>query len=137
MSNNENEVKNGLFSLGAENDAYAKYFMGTSYLNVLVAPDENIDVAVANVSFEPGCRNDWHIHHDGYQILVVTAGQGWYQEAGKKAQLLNPGDVVVIYEGVKHWHGATKDSWFAHLAITKGTSEWLEKVTAEQYSDLD
>ena len=77
MSNNENEVKNSLFSLGTENDAYAKYFMGTSYLNGLVAPDENIDVAVANVSFEPGCRNDWHIHHDGYQIFVVTAGQGW------------------------------------------------------------
>ena len=89
-----------------------------------------------DVTFEPGCRNNWHIHHNGYQILLVTSGEGWYQEAGKPAQLLHPGDVVTIHPGVKHWHGATKDSWFAHIAITKGTSEWLELVDDEAYAKL-
>jgi quercetin dioxygenase-like cupin family protein len=92
--------------------------------------------SVSNVTFEPGCRNNWHIHHNGYQILLVTSGEGWYQEAGKPAQLLHPGDVVTIHPGVKHWHGATKDSWFAHIAITKGTSEWLEPVDDEAYAKL-
>ncbi|MFD1410701.1 cupin domain-containing protein [Lapidilactobacillus gannanensis] len=126
----------GLFKLGDKNEAYAKYFIGQSYLNSLVPADDNINVNVANVTFEPGCRNDWHIHHNGYQILLVTAGEGWYQEAGKPAQLLHPGDVVAIHEGVKHWHGATKDSWFSHIAITTGSSEWLEKVTDEAYAKL-
>lgn len=134
--NNESEVKNNPFGFGDENVAYAKYFIGTSYLNGLVSPDDNVDVNVGNVVFEPGCRNNWHIHHDGFQLLLVTAGEGWYQEEGKPARLLKPGDVVTVHEGVKHWHGATKDSWFAHIAITKGSSEWLEPVDDQQYNQL-
>lgn len=132
MAQNE-AVKNGIiFKKGPKNDAYAKYFTGQSYLNDLVN-DSSVNVGVGNVTFEPGCRNNWHIHHDGYQILLVTGGQGWYQEEGRKAQLLNPGDVIVTHDGVKHWHGATKDSWFSHIAITAGTPEWLEPVSDEQY----
>lgn len=136
MAKNESEVKNNVFGFGDENVAYAKYFIGKSYLNGLVSPDDNVDVSVANVSFEPGCRNNWHIHHNGYQLLIVTGGEGWYQEEGKPAQLLKPGDVVKIHEGVKHWHGATKDSWLSHIAITKGTSEWCEPVSDEEYAKL-
>lgn len=136
MAKNEDLKTNGVFPVGDKNDAYAQYFIGQSYLNSLVSPEDNIDFGVGNVTFEPGCRNDWHIHHDGFQILLVTGGEGWYQEWGKPAQLLKQGDVVVIKEDVKHWHGATKDSWFSHVAITKGTSEWLEKVTDEEYDKL-
>ena len=135
MAKNEKEVKNNMFGFGDENVAYAKYFKGTSYLNGLVAPDDNIDVSVANVSFEPGARNDWHEHH-GYQILMCTGGEGWFQEEGKPAQLMKPGDVVEVHDGVKHWHGATKDSWFSHLAITKGTTTWEEPVDSEYYNSL-
>lgn len=136
MEKNENEVKNNLFGLGKLNTQYADVFIGNSYLNPLVSKDDNIDVGVSSVNFEPGCRNNWHIHHNGFQILLVTAGEGWYQEEGKPAQLLKPGDVVAIHEGVKHWHGATKDSWFSHIAITKGESEWCEPVSDEQYDQL-
>ena len=136
MAKFEELKSNGVFPVGDKNDAYAKYFIGQSYLKGLVSADDNIDVSVGNVTFEPGCRNDWHIHHDGFQILLVTGGEGWYQEAGKPAQLLKKGDVVAIHDGVKHWHGATKDSWFSHVAITKGSSEWLEKVTDEEYNKL-
>lgn len=136
MEKNENEVKNNLFGLGKLNTQYADVFVGNSYLNSLVSKDDNIDVGVSNVNFEPGCRNNWHIHHNGFQILLVTAGEGWYQEEGKPAQLLKPGDVVAIHEGVKHWHGATKDSWFSHIAITKGESEWCEPVSDEEYDQL-
>ncbi|AXH08291.1 cupin [Limosilactobacillus fermentum] len=129
MANNEEAVKNDLFGFGDKNVAFAKYFIGDSYLNSLISADDNIDVHVANVSFEPDCRNNWHVHHNGYQLLLVTAGEGWYQEFGKPAQKLHPGDAVAIHEGVKHWHGATKDSWFSHIAITKGSSEWLEEVS--------
>lgn len=125
-----------IFPLGEENINYAQYFIGQSYLANLAAIDGNVDVDVSNVTFEPGCHNHWHKHLNGYQILLATAGQGWYQEAGKPAQLLNPGDVVVIYAGVKHWHGATKDSWFSHVAITKGQSEWLEPVASSDYNAL-
>lgn len=125
-----------IFSLGEENINYAQYFIGQSYLDNLAAIDGNVDVDVSNVTFEPGCHNHWHKHMNGYQILLATAGQGWYQEAGKPAQLLNPGDVVVIHAGVKHWHGATKDSWFSHVAITKGQSEWLEPVANSDYNAL-
>lgn len=124
-----------VFGKGRPNDAYARYFTGNSYLNPLTAAGQS-PVALANVTFEPGCRNHWHIHHDGYQILLVTAGAGWYQAAGHPAQLLHAGDVVVIKAGIKHWHGATKDSWFAHLAITKGTSEWLAPVSDAEYAQL-
>ena len=136
MEKNENEVKNNLFGLGKLNTQYADVFIGNSYLNPLVSKDDNIDVGVSSVNFEPGCRNNWHIHHNGFQILLVTAGEGWYQEEGKPAQLLKPGDVVAIHEGVKHWHGAMKDSWFSHIAITKGESEWCEPVSDEQYNHL-
>lgn len=137
MGKNENEVKNNLFGFGKLNTQYADVFIGNSYLNLLVSKDSNIDIGVSNVNFEPGCRNNWHIHHNGFQILLVTAGEGWYQEEGKPAQLLKPGDVVAIHEGIKHWHGATKDSWFSHIAITKGESEWCEPVSDEEYNQLD
>lgn len=137
MDKSQTAVKNNPFGFGEANVAYAQYFQGQSFLNGLVPPQDNIDFNISNVSFEPGCRNHWHIHHHGYQILLVTAGEGWYQEAGQPAQLLHPGDCVVIKEGVKHWHGATADSWFAHLAITKGDSEWLEPVSDEDYAALD
>ena len=103
--------------LGAPNDAYAQYFVGHSYLKPLGS--EN-GVSAANVTFEPGCRNNWHIHHaskGGGQILLCTAGRGWYQEWGKPAQALSAGDTVVIPPEVKHWHGAAKDSWFSHVAL--------------------
>lgn len=130
------EVKDGvIFPSGAKNEAYAQYFVGQSYLNTLVA-DPSVNVGIGNVTFEPGCRNNWHIHHDGYQILLVTGGEGWYQEEGKPAQFLTAGDIVVTHDGIKHWHGAAKDSWFEHLAITAGTPEWLEAVAEEDYQQL-
>ncbi|WP_338434030.1 cupin domain-containing protein [Ligilactobacillus saerimneri] len=130
------QMRNNLFDLGEPNVAYAKYFSGQSYLQSIVAPDDMVDVNISSVSFEPACRNNWHIHHNGYQILIVTAGQGWYQEAGKPVRLLQSGDVVVIKAGVKHWHGATQNSWFTHLAVTKGNSEWLEPVSDSDYAKL-
>ena len=136
MGENEEAVKNDLFGFGEKNVNFANHFIGTSYINMLVPSEGNIDVSVVNVNFEPGCRNNWHVHHNGYQILMCTAGEGWYQEEGKPAQLMKPGDVVTIHEGVKHWHGATKDSWFSHIAITKGTAEWFGPVTDEQYNKL-
>ncbi len=128
--------KAGPFGLGSENTAYAKYFIGTSYLNPLTTDG----VASANVTFEPGCRNNWHIHHKGGQILLVTQGRGYYQEWDKPARELKAGDVVNIPEGVKHWHGAAKDSWFSHIAISvpaDGTyTEWLEEVNDKDYGLL-
>lgn len=135
-NNHEKQVRNSIYGLGDAIVAYAKYFKGKSYLNDLVAPDDNVDISISNISFEPGCRNNWHIHH-GYQILICTAGEGWFQEEGKPAQLMKPGDVVVVHEGVKHWHGATKDSWFAHLAITKGTTKWYDAVDENYYNSLN
>ncbi|GAB6261894.1 cupin domain-containing protein [Photobacterium sp. CCB-ST2H9] len=127
----------GIFDFGEENVAYADYFTGTSYLALLNKPG----LIVANVTFEPGCRNFWHIHHLGGQILLVTGGRGWYQEAGKAARALHPGDVVHIAPGTKHWHGAAKDSWFAHVAIeipAEGASnEWCEPVSDEEYNALN
>lgn len=135
MSENESEVKQGLFPMGTKNEAYQKFFIGQSYLQSLVA-DPDINIGVSNVSFEPGCRNNWHKHNHGFQILLATAGQGWYQEEGKPARKLLPGNVVVVHDGVKHWHGAAKNSWFSHIAITAGTPEWLEPVTDEDYDNL-
>lgn len=127
---------NGIFPKGPKNEAYAQYFQGTSYLNMLSTQGVNI----GNVVFEPGCRNHWHIHHKGGQILLVTGGRGWYQEWDKPAQPLVAGDVVNIPPGVKHWHGAAADSWFAHLAVevpAQGSSnEWLELVGEEAYAQL-
>ena len=130
------EVKNGIiFPSGEKNDANAQYFLGQSYLKMLVK-DPAISVGVGNVTFEPGCRNSWHIHRGGFQILLVTGGEGWYQEEGKPAQFLKTGDVVTIYDGVKHWHGATKDSWFVHVAISAGKPEWFEPVDDSIYNKL-
>lgn len=130
------EVKEGvIFPIGEKNEAYADYFRGQSYLKNLVA-DPKINVGVGNVTFEPGCRNNWHIHHDGFQLLLVTGGEGWYQEEGKPAQFLTAGDVIIIHDGIKHWHGAAVDSWFEHLTITAGTPEWLEPVSDENYHQL-
>ena len=109
----EEFAKENIFGLGEKNVAYQQYFIGQSYLNPLTKER----VGTANVTFEPGCRNNWHIHHKGGQILLVTAGRGYYQEWGKPAQELKPGDVVNIAPEVKHWHGAAPDSWFAHIAI--------------------
>ena len=129
-----------VFDAGEPNDAYAQYFTGQSYLGI-ISTDQ---VFVGNVTFEPGCRNNWHIHHadeGGGQILLCTAGIGYYQEWGKPVQILQAGDVVNIPAGVKHWHGATPDSWFAHLAIevpgVNPTNEWLEPVTDEEYAALE
>jgi len=124
-----------VFPIGEKNKAYADYFVGQSYLQTLVA-DPKVNISVGNVTFEPGCRNNWHIHQDGYQILLVTSGTGLYQEEGEEARVHHAGDVVVTHDGVKHWHGATKDSWFTHLAITAGTPVWLEAVSDEQYTTL-
>ena len=133
MAQFEELKEQGIFPLGEKNEAYAQFFTGQSYLKALAqAPDGHF--GVGNVTFEPGCRNNWHRHLGGYQILLVTGGQGLYQEAGKPAQLLRHGDVVVIADGVKHWHGATADSWFSHVAITAGQAEWLEEVSDQDYA---
>ena len=125
-----------VFPIGAPNDAFAKYFIGQSYL----APLSTQQVGIYNVTFEPGCRNSWHIHHaksGGGQILVCVAGRGYYQEWGKPAQELRPGDVVNIPVGVKRWHGAATDSWFSHLAVEvpgdETSNEWLEAVDNTVY----
>ena len=125
---------------GNESTAYAQYFIGKSYLNMLSTEQ----VGIGNVTFEPGCRNNWHIHHaskGGGQILLVTGGRGWYQEWGQPARELHPGDVVNIPAEVKHWHGAASDSWFAHLAFEvpgeDTSNEWLEPVDDEQYAALE
>ena len=128
-----------VFPRGEENTAYARYFIGKSWL----CPLSREQVGISNVTFEPGCRNNWHIHHaskGGGQILLCTGGRGWYQEWGKPARALKAGDVVNIPPEVKHWHGAAKDSWFAHLAVEvpgeDGSNEWLEPVDDEQYNAL-
>lgn len=125
--------------MGEPNDAYAQYFSGKSYLKYL----SQEQVTIFNVTFEPKCRNNWHIHHankGGGQILICVAGRGWYQEWGKAAIEMHPGDVVNIPEGVKHWHGAAKDSWFQHLAVEvpgEGiVNEWCEPVSDEEYLKL-
>ncbi len=131
-----NDLQGTVFDIGNENQAYAQYFVGKSYLNMLTTQG----VSIGNVTFEPGCRNHWHIHHGGGQILLVTGGRGWYQTWGKPAQALKAGDVVVIPPEVKHWHGAAKDSWFAHLAIeipsVDGSNEWCEPVDDQTYGQL-
>ena len=129
-----------VFPVGEKNVAFGKYFVGQSYLNMLTTSG----VPIGNVTFEPGCRNNWHIHHaksGGGQILLCTAGRGYYQEWGKEARELKPGDVVVIPPEVKHWHGAKKDSWFSHIAIEvpgeETSNEWLEAVDDEAYAALE
>lgn len=131
----------GLFGIGEPNDAYAQYFVGKSYLKPLTDPRKT--VFMANVTFEPGCRNNWHVHHaakGGGQILLCTGGRGWYQEWEQEARELLPGDVVTIPAEVKHWHGAAKDSWFSHVAVEcpgeECRNEWCEPVDAAQYNAL-
>ena len=128
-----------VFPMGDKNEAFAQYFVGQSYLNMLTTQG----VAIGNVTFEPGCRNNWHIHHaksGGGQILLCTAGRGYYQAWGEEPRELHPGDVVVISPEVKHWHGAAPDSWFAHLAVEvpgeETSNEWLEAVSDEAYGAL-
>ena len=108
----------------------------------MTAPKQT-SIFLANVTFEPSCRNNWHIHHaksGGGQILICVAGEGWYQEEGKQAQSLTPGDVVTIPAGVKHWHGAKANCWFSHLAVEvpgeNTSNEWLEPVTDDIYNSL-
>lgn len=131
--------QNSLFPIGAPNDAFAQYFVGQSYLNMLSLDQ----VSIGNVTFEPGCRNNWHIHHaskGGGQILLVTAGRGYYQAWGESPRELHPGDIVNIPPEVKHWHGAAPDSWFQHLAIEvpgeETNNEWCEPVSEEEYNKL-
>ncbi len=128
-----------IFPVGQPNTGFSKYFIGQSYL----APISKGQIGIFNVTFEPACRNNWHIHKakkGGGQILICVAGKGYYQEWGKKAQTLLPGDVVNIEPGVKHWHGAAENSWFSHLAIEvpgeNSETEWLEPVTDKEYSKL-
>ena len=132
----DEEVKNGgMFGLGQPNDAFKQYFVGKSYLNPLTK--NGVDpLFVASVTFEPACRNNWHIHHakkGGGQLLICVGGKGWYQEWGKPARALEEGDVVTIPANVKHWHGARANSWFSHLAIEipgeETSNEWLEPVS--------
>ena len=119
---------------GQPNDAYAQYFAGQSFLQPYYG-------GVANVTFEPRCRNNWHVHHGAVQVLICVSGKGWYQEWGKPAVPLTPGTVIAIPAGVKHWHGAAADSWMQHLAIHTqeqpgATNEWLEPVSEEQYNSI-
>lgn len=136
---NANKFKQ-IFPLGEKNEAYAQFFVGQSYLKMLTTER----IGIANVTFEPGCRNNWHIHHasrGGGQILICTAGEGWYQEEGRPAVSLVPGTVIEIPANVKHWHGAKADSWFSHIAVgVPGediSNEWLEPVTDEEYAKLN
>ncbi len=139
----------GDWKQGNPNTGYAQYFTGNSYLNPIVPVNLSSTgesaLPLSNVTFEPGCRNNWHIHHGARQILICVSGRGWYQEWGRPAVALKPGDVVDIPEGVKHWHGAQKDSWFQHLATHvkvenscpgSEPNEWLEPVSDEEYARL-
>ncbi len=131
-----------MFGLGEPNINYKKYFLGQSYLNPLT--DAKNGMFLANVVFEPGCRNNWHIHHarcDGGQILICTAGEGWYQEEGKDAVSLKERKVIVVPANVKHWHGTKKDSWFSHIAVEvvgeDTTNEWCEVLSNFEYNKLE
>ena len=141
MTKTDFEKKN-LFGKGQANDAYAQYFSGPSFLNPLAKAGEGKPFFV-NVTFAPACRNNWHIHHakkGGGQVLLCIAGEGWYQEWGKPAKSLRPGDVVEIPPEVKHWHGAKETSWFSHVAIEipgeESRNEWLEPVDEKDYATL-
>lgn len=131
------------FGTGNPNDAFEKYFVGNSFLNPLTNPKDTA-VFLANVTFEPGCRNNWHIHHaktGGGQLLICTAGEGWYQEEGKDAVELKEGTFITIPPEIKHWHGAKKDSWFSHIAVEvpgeETSNQWCEEVSDEEYNKLE
>ena len=138
----DQENHGGIFGMGEPNTGFAQYFIGNSYLKPVIAPGEGY-LPIFNVTFEPRCRNNWHIHHaskGGGQVLICVEGHGWYQEEGKPARALEPGDIVEIPANVKHWHGATADSWFSHLAFDcpgeDTSNEWCEPVTDEAYDAL-
>lgn len=140
--NKEEFEKVNIFGTGVPNEMFAQYFIGDSFLNPLTKPGET-PVFLANVTFEPGCRNNWHIHHassGGGQMLICTAGEGWYQEERKEAVSLHEGSVIYIPAGVKHWHGAKADSWFSHIAFEipgeNTRNEWLEIVSDEEFNKL-
>ena len=142
INNKEAFDKENVFGLGQENTAFARYFIGSSWLHPLTNPKETA-VFLANVTFEPGCRNNWHIHHadkGGGQILVCVAGRGFYQEWGKEQVSMTAGDTVNIPAGVKHWHGAAPDSWFSHLAVEvpgeNVRTEWCEPVNSDDYKKI-
>ena len=136
--------KANMFGSGTPNTEFARYFSGDSWLSPMVLPDENVQLFISNVTFEPGCRNNWHMHTSegpgGQQILICTAGEGWYQEEGKEPVELKEGVTVVIPANVRHWHGAKKDSWFSHISIAApgvhSESLWFEPVTDEEYDSL-
>ena len=143
VNNKEEFDKQNIFGKGEANTAFADYFIGNSFLNPLTHPGE-CAVFLANVTFEPGCRNNWHIHRatdGGGQMLIGVAGRGWYQEEGKPAVKILPGTIIHIPANVKHWHGAASDSWFAHLAFEipgkDASNEWLEPVSDKEYEKLD
>ena len=120
-------------------EPYSNYFTGQAYLQMLVPGDTEFNCPIGNVTFEPGCRNNWH-KHPGGQILLVTGGRGWYREEGTQARELKAGDIVKIQANVKHWHGAAKDSWLVHLSVETnsqaGPAEWLEAVADDEYNNL-
>ena len=131
--------QNSIFFPVGEENPYGQFFVGQSYL----APVSTEQVPVFNVTFEPGCRNNWHVHHaakGGGQLLLCVGGRGWYQECGREAVPMTPGTVVNIPANVKHWHGAAADSWFSHLAVEVGgencSNEWLEPVSEDEYKKL-
>lgn len=134
---NSSENQNSIFPKGEK--APADYFTGTVWVNMLVPNDAIFHCQIGNVVFQPGARNNWHTHPAG-QILIVTDGTGYYQEKGKPVQLLRKGDVVTILPGVVHWHGATPDSEFTHIAVNAngqhGIVDWLERVTDEEYNSI-
>lgn len=131
-----------LFGRGEENQAFSQYFTGNSFLNPLTDA-KRAGLLLANVTFEPACRNHWHIHHvksGGGQILICTAGEGWYVEENKEAVSLTAGSVITIPAGIKHWHGAKEDSWFSHIAIevpgVEASNEWCEPISEEEYRQV-
>lgn len=142
--NKEDFDRANMFGSGVANDAFAKYFIGASFLSPMVTASEELPLFISNVTFEPGCRNCWHIHTSegvgGQQILICTAGEGWYVEEGKEPVELKEGVTVVIPANVKHWHGAKKDSWFSHISIAAPGAHtdtvWMENVTDEEYNRL-
>lgn len=141
FENKDTFEQHNIFGMGEPNTAYARYFIGDSFLNPLTDP--KCGLFAANVTFAPGCRNNWHIHHaksGGGQLLICTAGEGWYQEEGKDAVSLSEGSVIMIPANVKHWHGAKKNSWFSHIAVEVPgedcTNEWCEPVSDDEYDVL-
>lgn len=142
IATREEFEKLDVFGVGAPNEKFAQYFIGNSFLKP-VTDLQNGEFPMFNVTFEPGCRNSWHIHHaktGGGQILICIYGEGWYQEEGKEPVSLVPGTVITIPANVKHWHGAKKDSWFSHLTFepvgTETSNEWCEPVSEEEYNRL-